>query len=69
MADEIIEELWRIKDELSKEAGDDMKAYFRRLNEKALARGAKFVSAPCRELKVAEEPVEYKAGSHEKSGQ
>lgn len=63
MADEIIEELWRIKDELSKEAGDDMKAFFRRLNERALARGAKLVSAPGRELKVAEESAEYNVRS------
>ncbi len=61
MADEIMEELWRVKDELSKESGDDMKTFFRRLNERALARGDKFVSAPRRELKVAEEPEGYKA--------
>jgi len=61
MADEIIEELWRVKDELSKEAGDDMEVFFRRLNERALARGAKLVdrSGPG-QLMVAEEPTEYK---------
>ncbi len=63
MADEIIEELWRVKDELSKEAGDDMKAYFRRLNERALARGAKLVdrSRPP-QMMVAEDSGEYKVG-------
>lgn len=61
MADEIMEELWRIKDELSKEAGNDMKAYFRRLNERALARGDKLITRPRHQkLKVTEEPEEYK---------
>lgn len=56
MADEIMEELWRIKDELSAEAGDDMKAYCRRLNEQALARGVKLVTRPRhQQLQVAEE--------------
>jgi formiminotetrahydrofolate cyclodeaminase len=36
MADEIIEELWRIKDELSAEAGKDLKAFCQRRNETAV---------------------------------
>ena len=31
MADEIITELWKIKDDLSKEAGKDMKAFCHRM--------------------------------------
>jgi hypothetical protein len=61
MADEIMEELWRIKDELSNEAGDDMNAYCRQLNEKALAQGFILVSrSDSSELMVAEEPEGYK---------
>jgi hypothetical protein len=61
MADEIIEELWRIKDELSKEAGDDMKAFCRTLNEKALARGVQLVDRSCpAHMLVAEDTTEYK---------
>jgi len=63
MADEIIEELWRIKDELSNEVDDDMKSFFRRLSERALARGATLVSAPRRELQVAEKSAEYNVRS------
>ena len=61
MANEIMEELWRIKEEIGEEAGDDMKAFCRRLREDALARGAKLVSAPGRELKVAEDSGAYNA--------
>jgi hypothetical protein len=61
MADEIIEELWRIKDELSAEAGNDLKAFCQRLNETAAGRGFKLVdrSRPP-QMMVAEEPSEYR---------
>lgn len=61
MADEIMDELWKIKDELSKEADKDIKAFCRRLNEEARQRGEVLVdrSQPPKKL-VAEEPAEYK---------
>ncbi len=61
MADEIIEELWRIKDELSAEAGKDLKAFCQRLNEAAVGRGFKLVdrSRPP-QMMVAEDSAEYK---------
>lgn len=61
MADEIIEELWRIKDELSQEAGKDMKAFCLRLNEAARLRGEVLIDRSCLpQMKVAEDPGEYK---------
>lgn len=67
MADEIIEELWRIKDELSVEAGRDLKAFCQRLNETAVGRGFKLVdlSRPP-QMMVAEDSVEYKTRTDSK---
>jgi len=60
MADKIITELWKIKDDLSKEAEKDTKAFCRRLNEETRRNGEVLVShshAPT--MKVAEDQVEY----------
>ena len=60
MADEIITELWKIKDDLSKEAGKDMKAFCRRLNEEARWSGEVLVSrSHSAEMRVAEDPAKY----------
>ena len=62
MADEIIEELWKIKDELGREAGEDLQAFCRRLNKKALERGFQMVDRSCPpQMMVAEDAVEYNA--------
>jgi hypothetical protein len=61
MADEIIEELWKIKDQLGREAGEDLQAFCRQLNKKALERGFQMVDRSCSpQMMVAEDPVEYK---------
>lgn len=66
MADEIITELWRIKDGLGEEAGWDMKAFCRRLNEEARRKGEVLVSRSCSvKMMVAEEPAEYGTGKRE----
>jgi hypothetical protein len=61
MTDEIMTELWKIKDDLSKEAGKDMKAFCRHLNEEARRKGTVFVnhSNPLK-MQVADEVTEYK---------
>lgn len=62
MADKIITELWKIKDDLSKEAGKDMKAFCHRLNEEARRGGDVLVSRSCStDMMVAEDPPEYGA--------
>ncbi len=61
MADEIMKELWAVKDKLSEEAGDDMTAFCRKLNEKALVRGAQLVDrSHAADMLVAEGSAEYK---------
>lgn len=61
MADEIIEELWQIKDAISAEAGSDLKAFCRRLNETAAGRGFKLVDrSRSPQMMVAEEAAKYK---------
>ncbi|MCK4564759.1 MAG: hypothetical protein KAU94_08805 [Verrucomicrobia bacterium] len=65
IADKIITELWKIKDDMSKEAGKDMKAFFRRLNEEARLGGEVLVKHSCStQMKVAEEVAEYNAGKN-----
>jgi len=47
-------------DDLSKEAGKDMKAFCRRLNEEARRGGEALVSRSCStDMMVAEEPAKY----------
>lgn len=57
MADEILEELWKIKDELSEKSRKmGWSAYAEYLNETIQVRGAKLMTTPLhRGLKVAEE--------------
>jgi hypothetical protein len=60
MADEVITELWRVKDELSKEAGKDLKAFCKRLNEGARLRGEVLINrSHLPQMKVAEHSAEY----------
>ncbi len=64
MADEIMKELWAIKDKLSEEAGRDMKAFCKRLNEESLTRGFRVVNrSRSKRLLVAEESAEYNVRS------
>lgn len=62
MADEIMEELWKIKDELSEKFGGDLQAYCDYLNRTAVAEGFELVdrSRPA-QARVAEEPPEYRS--------
>lgn len=64
MADEILEELWKIKDELSEKCRQmGWKAYAEYLNEKALVQGFHIVDRSCSsQTMVAEDPAEYKIG-------
>ena len=64
MADAIMEELWRIKADLSREAGEDLGAYCERLNCEARAAGEVLIKSPGTErVKVAEDSPKYKAGN------
>ena len=61
MADEIMKELWTVKDKLSEEAGRDMNAFCKRLNRESLARGFRVVNrSRSKRLQVAEESAEYR---------
>jgi len=67
MTDEIMTELWRIKDDLSKEAGKDMKAFCRHLNEEAQRKGIVLVSrSSSLKMRVAEESKMYGTGNSER---
>ena len=63
MADELMEELWKIKDELSRKCGGDLRAYCDYLNRAVSIEGFEVVdrSRPP-QMKVAEDAAEYKAG-------
>ena len=64
MADKIITELRKIKDDLSKEAGKDMKAFCHRLNEEARRGGEVLVSrSHSAGMMVAEDSPEYGSGN------
>jgi len=64
MADEIMEELWAINDKLSEEAGRDMKAFCKHLNEESLTRGFRLVNRSCSKMiQVAEASAEYNVRS------
>ena len=61
MADEIMKELWEVKDKLSEEAGRDTNAFCKRLNEESIAKGFRLVNrSRSPQMKVAEESAEYK---------
>lgn len=63
MTDEIMKELWAVKDKLSEEAARDTKAFCKRLNQESLARGFQLVDrSRSKMMQVAEESAEYKTG-------
>jgi len=61
MTEEIMKELWAVKEKLSEEATRDPKTFYQKLNDKALDKGFTVIPRPS-QMKGAEDSVEYKAG-------
>ncbi|MCF7849578.1 MAG: hypothetical protein K9M45_12070 [Kiritimatiellales bacterium] len=72
MTDEIIKELWEIKDALGQTEGRDLSAFCKKLNKASEKRGThlirhiRYPHEATKKLEVAEESSDYNAGeSHE----